>query len=169
MKHILYLLAVGALCSTASMATANCQTGDWYATGLQDGIDGRYANYIRDHRTRCQRLGVRVNQRDWQEGRLEGLRIYCTPENAYSLGQRGRGFAPVCRGNDREYVRAHDRGLEWHLLNEQFQEYRGLRARALRDVQKARTPAEKRRREDVRAQITREMLAIQEKLDALKF
>ncbi|MDA8587219.1 DUF2799 domain-containing protein [Rhodobacteraceae bacterium] len=169
MKQIFFYLAVGALCSTASIAAADCRTGNWYATGVLDGADGRAPNYIRSYSRECRRRGTRINTRDWQEGRKAGLASYCTTENARSYGQRGRGFAPFCETNERPLARAHERGVEVHRLNEEFEYNRKLFAQVLSQIQRLenRNPTEANRLKREKQRISDELTYIKKRLDEL--
>lgn len=143
MKHILSLLALGALCSTASIASADCATGDWYTTGVRDGVLGRPGNYIREYARSCRRSGIRPNTDEWRSGYRQGIASYCTPQSAFSIGQDGRGLAPVCQRGRRDLAAANDRGLEWHELRTLREEYRVQSALALNALQSAKTSREK--------------------------
>ena len=139
MKHTLtLLLAVGALSAAASTAAADCRTGDWYTTGYEDGALGRPLNYIRGYFPACRERGVRPNIRVWRQARQDGLSRYCTPQTAFELGQRGRGFAPACDRNTRQLTNANDRGLKWHKLNRKLKDHTREWHRANLKAQKAR-------------------------------
>ncbi len=61
--------------------------------------------------------------RPWRKGRTEGLKQYCTPANAYSVGRRGQRLAPVCTGENLERLQiANDRGLQWHDIQRRIRD-----------------------------------------------
>jgi len=152
MKHTLtLLLAVGALSAAASTAAADCRTGDWYSTGIEDGSLGRPLNYIRGYFPSCHERGIRPNIRVWRQGREDGLAKYCSPQAAFKLGQKGRGIAPVCERNTRRLTNANNRGLKWHGLNKDLKEYTRAWARAnlkARNAEKRQNRSVQRRAED---------------------
>ena len=49
-----------------------------------------------DHAKACAEIGVTPDQSAWDRGRIQGLRLYCTPENAYSIGRNGDAVNNVC-------------------------------------------------------------------------
>ena len=169
MKHILFYLSVGALCSTASIAAADCRTGNWYATGVIDGADGQQPNFIRSYRRECRRIGVRINARDWQEGREAGLEHYCSRGNASDNGQRRRSFEPICKGHDQSFTRADQRGEELRRLNEEFEQNRQLFALVLSQIQRVenRNPTEANRLKREKQRISDELTYLKDRIDDL--
>ncbi len=92
-------LAVSSLVFVAACASLNeeaCRTGDWGTIGYNDGVRGRAESYINEHREACGEYGIAPNTAVWLRGRIEGLKQYCTPDNAYSVGRRGSELNNVC-------------------------------------------------------------------------
>ncbi|MHA1128730.1 MAG: DUF2799 domain-containing protein [Alphaproteobacteria bacterium] len=92
-------LAVSSLVFIAACASLNedaCRTGDWESIGYNDGVRGRSESYINEHREACSEYGIAPNTAVWLRGRIEGLKQYCTPDNAYTVGRRGNELNNVC-------------------------------------------------------------------------
>lgn len=80
-KHlILILLPLIAACSTLN--EEECRFADWYTIGYKDGTRGRMPDYIHRHSKACRSFAVSVDHRQWEEGRQQGLKHYCTNEHA---------------------------------------------------------------------------------------
>jgi len=84
------------LMSCASLSEEACRTGDWETIGYNDGVRGRAESFITEHREACSEYGIAPNTTVWLRGRIEGLKQYCTPDNAYTVGRRGRELSNVC-------------------------------------------------------------------------
>lgn len=77
--------------------TIDCQAPDWHALGNADGKNGRYPHEISRYNKRCPALALDMSVRSqWEAGRQEGLKNYCTKAHAYELGQRGYSMNQVC-------------------------------------------------------------------------
>lgn len=86
----------------ATMSEDECMTGDWHAIGFEDGARGYTADRIGQYRKDCADHGVRPDLAAYRQGREEGLRDFCTPQNGYNMGSSGRSYAGVCP-SDLEY------------------------------------------------------------------
>lgn len=109
--------ALGLLAACASLTQAECRAGNWYEIGLEDGANGRLPSYIEAHAKSCADLGIRPDPKPWEQGRQAGLKQYCTPQTAYSVGRSGRSLSPVCPdANVAALQRANARGREYDRL-----------------------------------------------------
>ncbi len=95
------LSSVGAICllsacAVPSLSPQQCLSGNWNAIGYNDGVAGRYPDYISQHQEACAEVGVVPNFPAWQAGRQQGLAHYCTETNARRRGQEGLSFNAVC-------------------------------------------------------------------------
>ncbi|RYG66234.1 DUF2799 domain-containing protein [bacterium] len=96
-RYIFSLLPIlGLLASCATMNRDECLTVDWQTVGYEDGVAGRPADRIAQHRKACAKHGVTPDLRAYQAGRDEGLREYCQPQNGYRLGERGGDYGGFC-------------------------------------------------------------------------
>lgn len=114
-------LSATLLAACATLTEDECRAGHWYEIGLEDGANGRLPSHIEAHAKACADLGIAPVQSDWEKGRQQGLKQYCTVEVAYSTGRRGRSLSPVCPATDLPALQsAHARGLEWYRITERI-------------------------------------------------
>lgn len=91
------ILLLGLLVSgCASMGEDECRVAGWRAIGYEDGVSGKSAAHIGEHREACAEYGVAPDFVAYRQGRDEGLREYCTPASGYRLGRKGRPLSTVC-------------------------------------------------------------------------
>lgn len=91
---------------------AACRATDWWAVGYEDGVNGNYADRFSVHRQACAKYGVTADITLYLEGRDEGLREYCRPQNGYSLGVSGYKRNNVCPPDlESDFVDAHEEGF----------------------------------------------------------
>lgn len=76
--------------------SAACSTTDWRAYGENDGRLGVPTDDRADLFESCALAGQPVNLIAYQEGRAEGLALYCTVERGYEVGYEGRTYHKVC-------------------------------------------------------------------------
>ncbi len=109
------------LMSCASLNEEACRTGDWESIGYNDGVRGRAETYIAEHREACGEYGIAPNTAVWLRGRIEGLKQYCTADNAYSVGRRGNELNNVCSPTQvRELRLANFFGLRYYEINREI-------------------------------------------------
>jgi hypothetical protein len=83
-------------CSHATLDKEDCLRGDWHNIGVQDGTAGKIAGELNLHREACAEYAVTPNQKQYMEGREEGLKEYCKLENAVTTGLNGELYQGVC-------------------------------------------------------------------------
>lgn len=86
--------ALAAGCS--SMNQQECMTADWQLIGYEDGSRGYASSRISNHRKACADHGVTPDLVAYKAGYDEGVRNYCMPETAYTLGRSGRPMPSIC-------------------------------------------------------------------------
>ena len=96
MRILCLLLALCALSACASLSEDQCRSGSWDEIGFADGAQGRGADFVATHAKACAPHGIEPDLAAWNAGRERGLQVYCTPDNAYEVGRRGRRIADVC-------------------------------------------------------------------------
>ena len=99
MKILLRLPALSLVFLLASCATLDkneCLNADWELIGYEDGTKGYLATRIGDHRKACSQHGISPDLTAYTKGRERGLKLYCTPESGFRVGQRGSSFRDVC-------------------------------------------------------------------------
>lgn len=96
MKRLLALLIFLPLLGCASLTEEECRTGDWRAIGFADGVEGRGPDFLRNHASACAGTEIAPDEVDWDAGRREGLKVYCTPLRAYIDGRDGKITKSIC-------------------------------------------------------------------------
>ncbi len=116
----------------ASLTQEECLSADWRAIGYNDGVRGRLESYVSRHFDACGKVGITPDVQAWQAGRTQGLPLYCTPSNAYSVGRAGNDLSPVCPASQRNVLFQNwDWGQEYYQITQQIsdleQELRDIR------------------------------------------
>lgn len=118
---LLGLFGLVVLTACSNLSESECKGGDWYGIGIQDGTKGRLLTYFEKHVKACSKFGVTPQEVPWREGRERGLRLYCTPENAYQVGRGGRAFSPVCTAEEAaDMSLPNSIGLKYYRLGERI-------------------------------------------------
>lgn len=105
----------------ASLTQEECLNADWRAIGYNDGVRGKIESYVSRHFDACGKVGITPDVQAWQAGRLQGLPLYCTPSNAYSVGRAGNDLSPVCPASQQDRLfYSWDWGQEYHLITSQI-------------------------------------------------
>lgn len=127
LKRLLILLSA-LLAGCAVVSEEECRAGLWYERGVEDGARGRNQSLVYDIAQTCQQeYGVRVDSEAWLRGHEEGVEQFCTPENGYRYGRRGRNYEGVCTGPTADlFLDSYQRGLADYRVE---QEYRQLASR----------------------------------------
>lgn len=109
---------LGLVAACASLTEDACRSGNWESIGYNDGVRGRAASYINEHRDACGEYGIQPNTSIWSRARIEGLKQYCTPDNAYVVGRRGNELNNVCPTSERSELQlANFFGLRYYEIN----------------------------------------------------
>ncbi len=125
LRLLLAGLALTLLASCATLSEDQCRDGNWAAIGFSDGADGRPASWIAEHRKACAEFGVVPDAAAWAMGREQGLKQYCTPDNAYRIGSRGLTLAPVCPQAARAAMQpAYQHGRRFYDAGDDIADYR---------------------------------------------
>jgi hypothetical protein len=83
----------------ATLGKDECLHADWRTIGYEDGAHGFQASRIGNHREACAKHGITPDFELYEQGRLQGLREYCTLQTGYSLGVAGKAYPNVCPSN----------------------------------------------------------------------
>jgi hypothetical protein len=90
------LVLAAALCGCASVEREACAPSDWYAVGLADGRAGEPGDRLVTRIEACAAHGVAFDREGYEDGRIEGLREYCTVTSGIDAGRSGRPYRDVC-------------------------------------------------------------------------
>ncbi len=119
------LLATAAViaASCAPISEDECRGGDWGAIGLQDGKKGRAASVLDKYAETCAEFGVAPVADIYLSARAAGLKFYCTPQNAYSVGRAGDRLNNVCEPQIQSSIRpAYNKGRKYWEITEEIDE-----------------------------------------------
>lgn len=92
-QHLIMALLLAALAGCASMSKEECLTAEWTEVGMRDGQNGEPRATFVDHVKACQEAGVVADQRRYMAGWERGIQYFCTPENGFEAGRRGRSYS----------------------------------------------------------------------------
>ena len=133
--HVIRQLALGLsiissvylLSGCATLSKQECMVGDWQTIGYNDGVAGYRSDRLVSHTKACAKAGVAPDYQAWERGRQSGLQQYCTVNNAYNVGRRGRQLNTVCPvANARMLQQANQQGLDYYKLDSQLDEDKRL-------------------------------------------
>jgi hypothetical protein len=97
LRHVLLIVfSCVVLQGCATLSKDECLSGDWYNIGKEDGSKGRVRDYINQHAQACVEYKVKPNVATYNKGRIEGLKIYCSPQNAFEVGKNLEKYSGVC-------------------------------------------------------------------------
>lgn len=124
---VLATLFMSACTTTTTLTKTDCTQANWEQVGRDDGVRGSSSQEILRHTKTCQGLAT-PDKALWERGRQEGLKSYCTTNNAYNLGRMGYTLNAVCDDNHpktlEELHRANMMGLEQYEMRERINHHR---------------------------------------------
>ncbi len=86
------LIVVG--CST--MDKGECVTANWHQLGIKDGNKGYNKSNISKYASDCGEHGIRPNQAQYLSGWQKGIVTFCTRDNGFYHGIKGRSYENSC-------------------------------------------------------------------------
>lgn len=111
--HYFIIFVLLLISGCATMNKDECINSDWRLIGYEDGTQGRDASRLGDHRKACAKHGVTPDMNTYNDGRKEGLVVFCQPSKAYSFGLEGREYLGVCPGRlEADFMPAYEAGKE---------------------------------------------------------
>ena len=114
---------LGFLGGCASLTENQCLNANWQSIGYSDGARGRLESYVSRHFDACSRVDITPDVAAWQAGRAQGLPLYCTVENAYSIGRDGDNLSPVCPASQQRALHQFwDWGYAYYELSQDISE-----------------------------------------------
>lgn len=136
MRHFRKIAAlfVFLLAACAELGKEACEQGDWLTIGQRDGSRGRDAAFAERHEESCGKYGIGVDTVVWEQGRQQGLRVFCTPQAQYQAGRDGRPFNGICADENLPVHReAHETGRKYYTLTRRIEMLRA----EIRDLRRA--------------------------------
>jgi len=129
------LVGLMVISGCATLGKDECLNADWRSIGYEDGTRGYSGSRIGSHRKACAKHGVIPNLDQYEQGRLKGLREYCTPRNGYGLGTRGKGYNGVCPTDlDPAFRYAMQEGRKVYSLEREVQQQQRELKKAYKDL-----------------------------------
>lgn len=124
------------LSGCASLSEQECRTADWRMIGYEDGVVGRQAGRLANHREACADHGITPDMEGYRRGREEGLQEYCRPQNVYQLALRGRAYPTVCpAGLEASLKPAYKWGREIHETQSTIGDLQGKLTRTRQELE----------------------------------
>ena len=88
-----------------------CIHADWRGIGYEDGARGYPTSRIGAHRKACAKYGITPDFDAYEKGHKKGLCEWCTPQNGYAMGVRGKMYNGVCPNSlEPAYLKAYNQG-----------------------------------------------------------
>ena len=117
----LIILAAITLSGCATVSESQCRVGDWQTLGKEAGFNGADQSRFFDNSKDCANYGIRGNAADFETGRQQGLKHYCTSNGGLNAGRRGYEYKGVCSGPaELEFMRGYLTGRELYLLELEY-------------------------------------------------
>ena len=109
-------LAIAGCAGKPTVTENQCAAGDWYSIGYRDGQNGLHSSQLLKHQDACVEHGFYPDRPTYIAGWNEGVTLFCDPNNAFHLGETGRGHNNVCQGDARQpFLRAYSDGRSLFL------------------------------------------------------
>lgn len=127
------LLSLGLSLSLVGCATLDresCLTADWELIGFNDGVVGRSAERLEQHREACSDYGIVPQMEEYLQGYDRGIVRYCTAANGYKRARAGQAYPQACNTH---LFTDFERGFE--LGGEAFEQVDRLK-RATKELQR---------------------------------
>jgi len=107
--------------SCATLSENDCKNGNWKLIGKKDGISGKPLKVISQHQEACSPYKVKVDTKEYESGRKEGLVTYCKSENGYQEGLAGHTCHNVC--TSKEFIKKYKIGHKIFDLKKEISDY----------------------------------------------
>ena len=107
------------LSACSHLSEEECLYMSWHAKGVMDGTKGAPASKVNEYQSICAKYSVQVDQVNYEEGRQEGAKRYCTRANGFSVGMNGDTYENACPDNiERTFLSGYQPGrLMWSAIN----------------------------------------------------
>jgi hypothetical protein len=99
MKHIVFTLFISlvfTLTGCAAMNKEECTTANWHAIGQKDAEEGKSTSNLATYSKQCSEHGISPDETQYSAGHKLGLISYCTKDNGFEQGKKGRKYEGIC-------------------------------------------------------------------------
>ena len=114
------ILVLSGCAAKPSVSEYQCMAGDWQSIGYRDGSQGLARSQVLKHAEACGEYGVVPDRPSYVAGWQEGIAEFCTPQNGFDLGERGRGLNRQCK--DSAFSNAYYEGRELYQARREVQQ-----------------------------------------------
>jgi len=109
------------IAACTSLSKEECQKGNWFDIGQNDGSKGRALSAFEAHAKVCKKHGIKPDRRQYEDGRLFGLARYCTPLSGFKAGRYSQTYQNVCPPESQgEFVRGYELGAQFGQVERQL-------------------------------------------------
>lgn len=116
-RTLALLTAVIILCGCSSISEQECQTGDWYSIGVNDGKDGADIKRYKKYQKECASHGITADFAWYQQGYQQGLVFYCDFAHGEAHGRSGASYNTACTGKlEPQFRLGYQKGKEWYQV-----------------------------------------------------
>ncbi len=110
------ILGLSACGGGATVSQHQCAAGDWETLGYRDGVNGYRSTQLLAHQDACVKHGIIPDRHGYMVGWDDGAREYCASNNAFSIGERGKGHNNICPTDLRaNFLHAYQQGRSLYL------------------------------------------------------
>jgi len=103
----------------ASLSEDECKLANWEVIGYEDGNKGYGQAQIGKHRSACAKHGIAPDLATYQQGHQRGVRAFCNPSRAYSIGTRGSQYKGMCpKDLEPAFLKAYRAGKKVHIASQ---------------------------------------------------
>jgi hypothetical protein len=131
--HLLIIAALLALAGCGGGATISqnqCIASDWQTLGYRDGINGVNSSQLLAHQDACVQHGIIPDREGYMLGWREGIREYCQPYNAFTVGERGVRYDNICPNDmQADFIAAYKDGRALYKARAEVNRLQNLIAR----------------------------------------
>jgi len=116
-RYLGFWLVALAIAGCNTLSERQCKQGDWYDIGLKDGMEGYAADRLAKHSEACREYGISANVPAYEKGRGEGLKSYCSPDNAFRIGRTGGYYRGGCPASlESSFLRKFEAGKQLYVI-----------------------------------------------------
>ena len=109
---LLLLITSGMVAACTPTIVRDCYDADWYSIGVRDGLAGVPGDILEVYRSTCGEVDMAPDPEAYENGRREGLRIFCTDANGFRTGRARKVYHHVCPPElEKEFLAGRARGL----------------------------------------------------------
>ncbi len=106
------------LTGCATLDRSECEVANWEIIGFEDGATGKPASTVGQHRSACAEYTIAPDLNLYLQGHKRGVVEYCTFQNGFELGQRGRNLTDVCSDvNYQEFKSGYQKGKQYYFIS----------------------------------------------------